>query len=128
MHESTEAVRADIEATRARMSSTMELLEKKVDVGQRIKDHPWPALAIAFGVGLALSSTAAGGAAAGAAQKTTSKVASALDDILGTAVAALTAAFRGRIDGVVNGMVQSIAGTGAPSHSSVQPPTLTRAD
>ena len=58
-------------------------LEKKVDVGQRIKDHPWPALAIAFGAGLALSSTGAGGAAAGAAQKTTSKVASALDDILG---------------------------------------------
>jgi len=110
------------------MSSTMELLEKKVDVGQRIKDHPWPALAIAFGAGLALSSTGAGGAAAGAAQKTTSKVASALDDILGAAVAELTAAFRGRIDGAVHGMVQSIAGKDAPSHSSIEPPTPTRAD
>jgi hypothetical protein len=110
------------------MSSTMEQLEKKVDVGQRIKDNPWPALAIAFGAGLALSSTSAGGAAAGAAQKTTSKVASVLDDILGTAVAGLTAAFRGRIDGVVQGMVQSVAGKDAPNHSSIEPPTRTRAD
>jgi hypothetical protein len=126
MDESTETVRADIEATRARMSSTIEQLERKVDVVQKIKDNPWPALAIAFGVGLALSSAGADGTAANAAQKATTKVGSALDDILGTAVAGLTAAFRGRIDGAVHGMVQSIAGTDAGGRKAIEPPS--RAD
>jgi hypothetical protein len=130
MHESTDTVRADIEATRARMSSTMALLEKRVDVVQKIKDNPWPALAIAFGAGLALSASGAdrmvGSATADAAQKTTSKVGSVLDDILATTVAGLAAAFQGRIDEAVKGMVQSMAGKDAASE--VAPQSASRAD
>jgi hypothetical protein len=124
MHESTDTVRADIEATRARMSSTMAQLEKKVDVAQRIRDNPWPALAIAFGAGLALSASSAGrtvgSATAGAAEKATSKAGSVLDDILATTVAGLAAAFQGRINEAVHGMVQSIAGKDAASQTSAE--------
>ena len=126
MHESTDTVRADIEATRARMSTTIAQLEKKVDVAQKIRDNPWPALAIAFGAGLALSASGAdrtiGSATADATQKTTSKVGSVLDDVLGTAVAGLVTAFRGRIDEAVHGMVQSIAGKDVQTQVSSQPP------
>ncbi|MEO7086845.1 MAG: DUF3618 domain-containing protein [Gemmatimonadaceae bacterium] len=126
MHESTDAVRADIEATRARMSTTIAQLEKKVDVAQKIRDNPWPALAIAFGAGLALSASSAGSATAGAAQRTTSKVASALDDILATTVAGFAVAFQGRIDQAVHGLVASIAGKNGANQVASPPPV--RAD
>jgi len=126
MHESTDAVRADIEATRARMSSTIAQLEKKVDVAQKIRDNPWPALAIAFGAGLALSASSAESTTAGAVQRTTSKVASALDDILATTVTGVAAAFRGRIDHAVHGLVESIAGKDGANQVASPPPV--RAD
>jgi hypothetical protein len=115
MPESTDAVRADIEATRARMSTTIAVLEKKVDVVQKIKDNPWPALAIAFGAGLALSVSGADRRAAGvtadAAQRTSSKLGTALDEVLATTFAGVAAAFQGRIDEAVKGVVATIAGT-----------------
>ena len=126
MHESTDAVRADIEATRTRMSSTMAELEKKVDVTQKIRDNPWPALAIAFGVGLALSGTGAAGAAANVAGSATSKVGSAIDDMLATTVAGLAAAFQGKIDEAVHGIVKSIGGSDSPKQAVTQLPS--RAD
>ncbi|MDB4915369.1 MAG: hypothetical protein JWM95_3013 [Gemmatimonadetes bacterium] len=130
MHESTETVRADIEATRARMSTTIAELEKKVDVAQKIRDNPWPALAIAFGAGLALSASGAdrrvSGVTADTTQKTASKLGNALDDVLATTVAGLAAAFQGRIDEVVKSVVSSIAGTDAARQvadaSSAYPP------
>jgi hypothetical protein len=54
MVDTTDAVRRDIEMTRARMSTTLAQLEDKVNVVQRIRDHPWPALGVAFGAGVAL--------------------------------------------------------------------------
>jgi len=54
MVDTTEAVRRDIEVTRERMSSTLAQLERKVNLMQRVRDHPWPALAIALGAGIAL--------------------------------------------------------------------------
>jgi hypothetical protein len=54
MANTTEAVRRDIEMTRERMSSTLAQLERKVNVMQQIRDHPWPALGIALGAGVLL--------------------------------------------------------------------------
>ncbi len=54
MVDTTNAVRRDIEMTRARMSTTLAQIEDKVNVVQRIRDHPWPALGVAFGAGVAL--------------------------------------------------------------------------
>ena len=122
MDDSTSAVRADIEATRARMSTTMAQLERKVDIVQKIKDNPLPALAIAFGAGLALSASGsdrrAVEAGAGLAEKSASKLGSALDDILATTVAGLAAAFQGRIDETLKGVVASIGGSASSASIS----------
>jgi ElaB/YqjD/DUF883 family membrane-anchored ribosome-binding protein len=74
---STEAAKRDIAETRERMSGTIAELEqrvsgridaakRKVDVIERARQHPWPALTIAFAAGLALSATGADRKAAGA--------------------------------------------------------------
>ena len=115
MDDTTGAVRADIEATRARMSTAIKELERKVDVKQKVRDNPWPALAIAFGAGLALSASRADNrlrdAGAGATQKTMSTVGSALDEILATTVSGLAAAAQGRIDEALHDVINSIKGS-----------------
>ena len=70
MAETTADVRRDIELTRERMSSTIEQLEQKLNVTHMVRDHPWPALALAFGAGVALS---AGGAACRAGRSPTAR-------------------------------------------------------
>ena len=52
MAETTADVRRDIELTRERMSSTLAELENKLNVMQIVRDHPWPALALAVGAGV----------------------------------------------------------------------------
>lgn len=90
MSESTADVRRDIEATRERMSETVgeieahvadrvDAVKQRLDVAQMIREHPWPALAVAFGAGLLLSATGAdervaratAGAVKGASHSTT---------------------------------------------------------
>ena len=86
MAETTSEVRADIEQTRARMSGAIAELEHKVDVSQRVKDHPWAAVGIAFGAGVALSvsrqDVTAARVTADATRQTGSKLGSALDGVL----------------------------------------------
>ena len=55
MAETTTEVRADIEQTRARMSDAISELERKVDLTQKVREHPWGAVGVAFGAGIALS-------------------------------------------------------------------------
>ena len=43
MVETTADVRRDIELTRERMSSTLAELERKLNVTEVVRDHPWPA-------------------------------------------------------------------------------------
>ena len=52
MAETTADVRRDIELTRERMSSTLTELEQKLNLTRVVKDHPWPALALAVPSGL----------------------------------------------------------------------------
>src|SRR3954464_1028086 len=59
MAETTADVRRDIELTRERMSSTIDELERKLNVTQMVRDHPWPALALAVGAGVLLSGSRA---------------------------------------------------------------------
>jgi hypothetical protein len=78
--ESTATVRQELEATRQRMSGTIAELElrvstkvqgikRKVDVMEMVKENPWPALAVAFVAGVALSTTGADARAARAAAR-----------------------------------------------------------
>src|SRR5690242_2982770 len=115
MAETTTEVRADIEQTRARMSNAIDELERKIDVTQRIADHPWIAVGVAFGAGVALSATKADVQAAkvtaDATQKTGSKLGSALDGVIAALIAGVTEAFHSRVDTAVSQVVTSIRGT-----------------
>ena len=115
MAETTTEVRADIEQTRARMSGAIAEIERKVDVAQRVKDHPWAAVGVAFGAGVALSvsrqDVTAARATADATRQTGSKLGSALDGVLAALIAGVAEAFHTRIDNAVSEVVTSIRGT-----------------
>ncbi len=135
MAETTTEVRADIEQTRARMSGAISELERKVDVAQRVKDHPWAAVGVAFGAGIALSASRvdvrAAKVTADATKETSSKLGDALDGVVAALIAGVAAAFHSRIDGMVSDVVTSIKGDSKPrSLGSTDRPTevQTRAD
>ena len=114
MPETTTEVRADIEQTRGRMSGAIAELERKVDVTQKVRDHPWAAVAVAFGAGVALSTSRADVKAAQvtsqATRDTGNKLGGALDGVVAALIAGVTQAFHSRIDGMVNDVVTSIRG------------------
>jgi hypothetical protein len=68
MSESTSHVQRDIALTRERMSETIAELDARIsdrvavvkerlDLRQLVEDHPWPALAVAVGLGVLLAGT-----------------------------------------------------------------------
>jgi len=118
MAETTTDVRADIEQTRARMSGAIAELERKVDVTQKVRDHPWAAVGVAFGAGIALSASRADVRAAkvtaDATKETGSKLGDALDGVVAALIAGVAEAFHSRIDGMVSEVVTSIKGDGKP--------------
>ena len=122
MAETTADVRRDIELTRERMSSTIEQLEQKLNVTQMVRDHPWPALALAFGAGVALSGSRSGVKAAAATLAATkgasAKIGSALDDVVASLMAGVTGALHGHVDKLVTEIKDAIGakpGTVAPT-------------
>jgi hypothetical protein len=124
MPETTTEVRADIEQTRARMSGAITELERKVDLTQQIREHPWPSVAVAFGAGVALSASRADVKTAKvtsqATKETGSKLGTALDGVLAALIAGVTEAFHSRIDGVVNEVVTSIRGSSPPTVGRIE--------
>lgn len=115
MGETITEVRAEIEQTRARMSGAIAELERKVDVTQKVRDHPWSAVGVAFGAGIALSASRvdvrAAKVTADATKETGSKIGTALDGVVAALIAGVAEAFQSRIDGAVKDVVSSIRGT-----------------
>jgi hypothetical protein len=115
MGETTTEVRAEIEQTRARMSGAIAELERKVDVTQKVRDHPWSAVGVAFGAGIALSASRADVRAAkvtaDATKETGSRIGTALDGVVAALIAGVAEAFQSRIDGAIKEVVSSIRGT-----------------
>jgi hypothetical protein len=122
MAETTAEVRRDIELTRERMSDTIDQLERKLNVTQMVRDHPWPALALAVGAGILLSGSRADVKSAAATLLATkgagSKLGSALDDVVGSLVTAAHDAFQGQVDHLVDDIKSMI---GAPARSDGRP-------
>lgn len=118
MAETTADVRRDIELTRERMTSTIQELEQKLNVAQMVKDHPWPALAVAFGAGVLLSGSGAdikaAAATATATKGASSKIGAALDDVMANLMTAVTAGLQGQVDHLVTEIKDAIS---APSGS-----------
>ena len=116
MVETTADVRRDIELTRERMSSTLAELEHKLNLMQVVKDHPWPALALAVGAGVLLSGSdvdvKAAAATVGATKGASTKVGAALDDMVAALVTGVHGAFEERLTGWVDELKGAI---GAPS-------------
>jgi hypothetical protein len=138
MAETTTEVRADIEQTRARMSSAIAELERKVDVTEKVRNHPWAAVGVAFGAGIALSASRvdvrAAKVTADATRDTGSKLGTALDGVVAALIAGVAAAVQSRIDGAVSEVVSSVKGNnGSASRRSMgsmesQPAEQVRAD
>lgn len=120
MAETTSEVRADIEQTRARMSGAIAELERKVDVAEKVRNHPWAAVGVAFGAGIALSASRvdvrAARVTADATKETGSKLGGALDGVVAALIAGVAAAFQSRIDGAVREVVSSV--TGSANHGN----------
>ena len=116
MAETPADVRRDIELTRERISSTLMQLEAKTNLMQVVKDHPWPALAVAVGAGVLLSGSRADVKAAGATLVATrgasSKVGTLLDDVVSNLMGGVSLAFQQRIDSLVDELKGAI---GAPT-------------
>src|SRR5262245_41311258 len=117
MAETTADVRRDIELTRERMSSTLAELERKFDVKQLVRDHPWPALALAVGAGVVLSGSRADVKAAAAALTATkgasNRIANALDDVVALLVTRVHDAVDDRVTGFVDELKVAIGSSGA---------------
>jgi len=128
--------------TRERMSSTLAQLEHKLNVVQVVREHPWPALAVAFGAGLALSMSGADVKSAavtlGATKGASTKVGSLLDELVASVVGGVTHAFSSRVDGFVGELKDAIGaprGGGVPysvaspdMRGPTAPPNVVRAD
>ena len=112
MAETTADVRRDIELTRARMSDTLQELEKKMNVAQIVKDNPWPALALAVGAGVMLSGSRADIKAAAATvtapRGTRGRLVSVLDDLVSQVVQGFHGAIEQRIETVAHDVRKAI--------------------
>ncbi|MDQ6885731.1 MAG: DUF3618 domain-containing protein [Gemmatimonadota bacterium] len=122
MVETTADVRRDIELTRERMSTTLEQLEQKLNVGNVIRDHPWPAIAVAAGAGFLLASTRADVKTASAAVAATggasNRVAGLLDAAAARVLTQLTGAFHDRLDGWVGELKDALGASNGSNNSS----------
>ena len=122
MAETTTEVRADIEQTKARMSGAIAELERKVDVTEKVRNHPWAAVGVAFGAGIALSASRvdvrAAKVTADATRDTGSKLGTALDGVVAALIAGVAAAVQSRIDAAVSEVVSSVKGNNGPASRS----------
>ena len=108
------------------MSSTLAELEHKLNVVQVVRDHPWPALAIAVGAGVLLSGSRADVKAAAATVTATkgasSRLGSALDDVVATLLGGVHRAIDDRITGWVDELKTAIGGPARESSVTTIPP------
>lgn len=125
MAETAAEVRRDIEVTRERISEGIAQLESRLNVTQRIRENPLPALGVAFAAGLVLSQSGADRRAAevtsSATRDTGSKLTEALDGIVASLVTSVAAAFQERIDEGMRELTTIVRGTGRSPAPSTSP-------
>ena len=125
MVETTADVRRDIELTRERMSGTLGALEQKLNVVATVRDHPWPALAIAVGAGVLLSGSGADVKAAAATVAATrgsrNKLGAMLDDLVAQLMTGVQGAVEQRVEGWVDELKSAVGGSSLSSGKSSLP-------
>jgi len=114
MADTADAVRRDIAVTRERMASTLSELERKVNLMQMVRDHPWPAVGIAFGTGVVLSrsgrdlgNAVAAGVAARTARSRTSRL---IDEVVARLLLGLGAVAETQIDRFLDRLQRAVRG------------------
>jgi hypothetical protein len=131
MAETPADVRRDIELTRNRISDTLQELEQKVNVAQIVRDHPWPALAVAVGAGVLLSGSKADVKAAAATVVATRGASGRIGGVLDELVSQVVGSFQGAIeakisdlaDGVKRAIGAPVGGDGTGAHRTPSQPT-----
>jgi len=130
MGETAADVRRDIEVTRERMSGTLAELERKLNVAEIVRDHPWASLALAVGAGMLLARSDRDVKAAAATLAATKGASSKVGEALDTMVASLVGGFHQALDDRVTGWVGELKGAiGAPTDVAREGPLVApRAD
>ena len=119
MAETTADVRRDIEMTRERMSDTIAQLERKLNLLEIVREHPWPSVALAAGAGFALANTNADVKAATATVRATGGASSKLGEVLDAVAASAITAVAGVLEQKMDSFVSDLKGAiGAPAGSS----------
>lgn len=122
MAETPADVRRDIELTRNRISDTLQELEQKVNVAQIVRDHPWPALAVAVGAGVLLSGSKADVKAAAATVVATRGASGRIGGVLDELVSQVVDSFHGAIEAKIAGLANDVKrAIGAPVGGSARP-------
>ncbi|HEY2067343.1 MAG TPA: DUF3618 domain-containing protein [Gemmatimonadaceae bacterium] len=115
MAETPADVRRDIELTRNRISDTLQELEQKVNVAQIVRDHPWPALALAVGAGVLLSGSKADVKAAAATVVATRGASGRIGGVLDELVSQVVSSFHGAIEAKISDLANDVKrAIGAP--------------
>jgi hypothetical protein len=105
--------------TRERMSDTIAQLERKLNLLEIVREHPWPSVALAAGAGFALASTNSDVKAAAATVKATGGASSKLGEVLDAAAASMITALAGVLEQKMDSFVSDIKGAiGAPAGGS----------
>jgi hypothetical protein len=98
------------------MSDTIAQIERKLNLLELVREHPWPSLALAVGAGVALAGSGADTKAAAATLKATGGASSRLGDLLdvaaASAIAAASSVIEEHLDGYVSELKEAI---GAPA-------------
>ena len=119
MAETPADVRRDIELTRNRISDTLQELEQKVNVAQVVRDHPWPALAVAVGAGVLLSGSKADVKAAAATVVATRGASGRIGGVLDELVSQVVDSFHGAIEAKISSLANDVKrAIGAPASGS----------
>ena len=130
MAETPADVRREIALTRERMSGTLDQLEQKLNVMQMVRDHPIPAIAVAVGAGILLSTSGAdakvAAATLAATQGASNKLGEALDDVVNQLMQGVHGALDERVNQWVDEIKVAIGAELAPTASSS--PVAPRAD
>jgi hypothetical protein len=125
MAETAAEVRRDIEVTRERISEGIAQLENRLNVTERIRENPLPALGLAFAAGLVLSQSGADRKAAevtsSATRDTGSKLTQALDGVVASLVTSVASAFQERIDEAMGELATVVRVTGKAPATSASP-------
>jgi len=125
MAETTADVRRDIALTRERMAGTLDQLEQKLNVAEMVRQHPWPALALAVGAGVLLSGSGAdvktAAATVAATKGASNKMAGVLDEVVSRLMTGVHGALEDRVDGWVEEVKLAIGARPVDNPTAIAP-------